>query len=240
MNERRPIAASEDERAARNAADRRAKLLSLVSRSADGVFAVDGEQRIVFWSERAEAALRKPAAGMLGERCYRAILGGDYEDPFCRRNCPTIQALHRGEGIENFSISCPRGDAWVSLNVSVIPVLENGAGGPMAIHMFRDVSRRPQSGGRADVAPEAGGRFAAEGDGVEAWGAPYPPPDPSLAPREIEVLQLLAKGLTTKELADRLGVSRVTVRNHIQRLLMKLGVHSRLEAVLSGAHYRLI
>jgi len=52
-----------------------------------------------------------------------------------------------------------------------------------------------------------------------------------LTARELEVLELLAEGTPNHELATRMGISRNTVRNHVQNLLTKLGVHSRLEAV---------
>ena len=52
-----------------------------------------------------------------------------------------------------------------------------------------------------------------------------------LTAREVEVLELLAEGTPNHELATRMGISRNTVRNHVQNLLTKLGVHSRLEAV---------
>jgi len=52
-----------------------------------------------------------------------------------------------------------------------------------------------------------------------------------LTPRECEVLSLLSEGLTQTEIADRLVISPKTVATHIQRILAKLGVHSRAEAV---------
>jgi PAS domain S-box-containing protein len=55
-----------------------------------------------------------------------------------------------------------------------------------------------------------------------------------LTPRQSEVLQLLAEGLETEEIAQRLGVAEETARNHIRALLRATGAHSRLEAVLMG------
>jgi DNA-binding CsgD family transcriptional regulator len=55
--------------------------------------------------------------------------------------------------------------------------------------------------------------------------------------RQYETLALLADGLGTSAIADRLGVAEETVRNHIRGLLRQLGVHSRLEAVVLA--YRL-
>jgi DNA-binding NarL/FixJ family response regulator len=52
-----------------------------------------------------------------------------------------------------------------------------------------------------------------------------------LTARERETLDLLAEGATTEEIGARLGVSRNTTRNHVQRVLEKLGARSKLEAV---------
>jgi DNA-binding CsgD family transcriptional regulator len=52
-----------------------------------------------------------------------------------------------------------------------------------------------------------------------------------LTPRQHEVLRLLHRGASTREIATTLGIADETARNHIRSLLRKLGVHSRLEAV---------
>src|SRR5439155_22581289 len=51
-----------------------------------------------------------------------------------------------------------------------------------------------------------------------------------LSPREREVLALLARGLKTSALTETLVISPETARTHIQNILSKLGLHSRLEA----------
>jgi DNA-binding NarL/FixJ family response regulator len=54
---------------------------------------------------------------------------------------------------------------------------------------------------------------------------------PDLTPRELEVLRLLAAGVSNQEIADRLFVTLKTARNHVQNTITKLGAHSKLEAV---------
>ena len=56
-----------------------------------------------------------------------------------------------------------------------------------------------------------------------------------LTQREREVLILLVEGATTREISERLFISLNTTRNHVQRLIGKLGAHSRLEAVAARA-----
>ena len=54
-----------------------------------------------------------------------------------------------------------------------------------------------------------------------------------LTERERTVLELLARGFATRQIVRRLGVSESTVRTHVQNILAKLGVHSRLQAVVA-------
>lgn len=57
------------------------------------------------------------------------------------------------------------------------------------------------------------------------------PENPPLTDREREILHWVAAGLQNKEIAHRLDISLATVRNHIHRILEKLDVHSKLEAI---------
>lgn len=61
-----------------------------------------------------------------------------------------------------------------------------------------------------------------------------------LTRRELEILRLVAAGGDSKTVAERLHVSPATVRNHVQNILGKLGVHSRLQAVAYATTHRLL
>ena len=58
--------------------------------------------------------------------------------------------------------------------------------------------------------------------------------------RELEVLRLLTTGVGNSQIARTLGISPITVRNHIEHVLAKHGVHSKLEAVVFAAHHRIV
>jgi DNA-binding NarL/FixJ family response regulator len=91
----------------------------------------------------------------------------------------------------------------------------------MVVHLFRDVTSHRED---LTVAP----------NGTETAGtAP-------LTRRECEVLRLMGDGLNTAAMARRLHLSRATIRNHVQNILLKLDVHSRLEAVALGRRRRLL
>jgi DNA-binding CsgD family transcriptional regulator len=55
-----------------------------------------------------------------------------------------------------------------------------------------------------------------------------------LTARELEVLALVAEGLDNRVIGRRLGVSRSTVKHHLEAIFAKLGVHGRMEAVREG------
>jgi len=61
-----------------------------------------------------------------------------------------------------------------------------------------------------------------------------------LTPRERDLLLLLAEGLNDMEMAERLSIRPKTVRNHMVHVLDKLGVHSRLQALVLAAHLGLV
>ena len=64
-------------------------------------------------------------------------------------------------------------------------------------------------------------------------------PAPKLTDRELEVLKLVAQGLTNREIADQLYISENTVKNHVRNILEKLHLHSRMEAVLYAVREKL-
>jgi NarL family two-component system response regulator LiaR len=87
--------------------------------------------------------------------------------------------------------------------------------------------------GRPTLSPEA----------VQALvdlGAPEQAPGDELTPREHEVLELVTEGLTNAQIAERLVISRSTVKAHVSNILSKLGVANRREAIALAIRRHLV
>jgi two-component system NarL family response regulator len=65
-------------------------------------------------------------------------------------------------------------------------------------------------------------------------------PAPVLTVRELEVLKLVARGMSNREVADQLFISENTVKNHVRNILEKLHLHSRMEAVMYAVRKHLL
>ncbi|HEY6739530.1 MAG TPA: response regulator transcription factor [Actinopolymorphaceae bacterium] len=85
--------------------------------------------------------------------------------------------------------------------------------------------------GDAVFTPGLAGLVLGEFRRLSSAPEPEEPPVPQLTERETEVLRLVAKGLSYKEIASRLVLSHRTVQNHVQNTLRKLQLHNRVELV---------
>ena len=90
--------------------------------------------------------------------------------------------------------------------------------------------------GEPVVSPEMMGKLGAA---FQSQGAPEPAPAPAaeesgtpLSPREEEVLREIARGASNKEIARTLDIAETTVKIHVQHILRKLGLSSRVQAAV--------
>lgn len=114
----------------------------------------------------------------------------------------------------------------------LIEAIKSGANGYLlknvAIEAFLDGLRRV-SQGEAVISPQLMGKLM---NGIQARPAADAAERESLSSREREVLALLASGASNKELARQLDVSESTIKIHIQHILRKLNITSRVQAAV--------
>jgi DNA-binding NarL/FixJ family response regulator len=153
-----------------------------------------------------------------------------------------------GDGADTIDAAAPSGVAAApkvlilttfDLDEYVFDALRAGASGFLlkdttAERLFEAV--RVVAAGDALLAPAVTRRliseFARIRPGVDAGAAGRPAALSALTPRETEVLRLVAEGLSNPEIATRLVVTEETVKTHVSRILSKLGLRDRTQAVV--------
>jgi DNA-binding NarL/FixJ family response regulator len=121
------------------------------------------------------------------------------------------------------------------LNEYVYEALQAGASG----FLLKDVPAeqlaagvRVVAAGEALLAPSITARLIQEFAAAPQRSTEPPPALDELTPRELEVFKLVARGLSNAEIAQELVVGDTTVKTHVARMLMKLGLRDRVQAVV--------
>jgi PAS domain S-box-containing protein len=189
--------------------------------TADGAFAVDANLKIVHWNKAAQDILGFEESETIGLPCCQILQGLDESQRLiCTTFCRVAKSVSRREPVANYNIlTLTKNGERRWLNMSIITYrAENEDGNPFILHLFRNNTNKK--------------------DSSPVWEL-LPPLD-ELTPREQEVLFLLAKGYSTREIAQSLVISPNTVRNHIQHIFQKLHVRRRAEAVAYAIKHGLV
>ena len=209
------------------------KMYEALIGAADGAFVVDEELRIQFWNRAAEETTGFGASDVLGQKCYQILQGYDEERRLiCKACCHVAELALKSEPVSNYDIRTRtnKGDRrWLNMSIITSKIVGNGYK-KMIVHLFRDVSQKKDAelffrqileiAHRHHLIPNEPDNRKESHHHIR-----------KLTGREREVLTLLARGLSTQEIAEVLFISMSTVRNHIQNIFYKLGVHSRPEAI---------
>jgi len=188
------------------------------------VWVSDPSGNIGYLNGRAAELLGVAAGAAVGQPCHEVVAARDAAgNPHCGPNCAVLECARRDRELEPLELCLRRpegGDHWVQ--VLIISIQEASQGRPWLVHCAvpRDRSHRIE---------EYLARVATR------TGTPRPGrcvrPRCELTARENQVLQLLAEDHSLYTISDELCISYVTVRNHVQHILIKLDVHSIMEAV---------
>jgi PAS domain S-box-containing protein len=214
------------------------ELFHALARTHDGAFVIDEHNQIVFWNKAAEALLGYTAEEAAGLFCYQVFGARDEQgQTLCQRFCRFSIRAAQGDALPNLDVFAQTRDRqgrWLNLTTFLVPTVVPDMG-DVIVHLFRDATDKKSNERFVRQIMEASQALHDESEQPGfATAATETAPDPrleELTPREREVLRLLAQGLGTEEMAKMLNISPATTRNHVQSVLSKLGVHSRLEAV---------
>lgn len=198
-------------------------LLEAFTNSPDAVFVTDRRNRIVLWNKAVERLLGYSASEVVGYSCGGVILGLDhFGNRYCSDPCPVVQIANRGESVRRFELQMRTKDKrQVHVEVTILNVTGPHLHKLLLPHILRPIESVPAEAlpPAAPIAPK------------NAVGANADARVRKLTPREVEVLTMLATGVTANDIAERLVIAPLTARNHIQNILEKLEVHSKAEAV---------
>lgn len=215
-------------------------LADLLFRTVDGVFAVDAKQRVIFWNPGCAQLFGTPSKQALGRPCSEVVRGKDPEgQPFCGGGCCVARlTTHGGNAPRAFPLQvCNNKGEDISLKVSIILVPSRQKNLWTCLHLLH----RGDAADALDLleynGPQKSSLKQRNGDGV---GRPDLADVHSLSAREQELLQLLSEGLSVPVISQLLNISPVTVRNHLQHIQKKLGVHSQVETVAYAYRHNLV
>jgi PAS domain S-box-containing protein len=215
--------------------------LDTLCNTGDGVFIVDAQKHIIGWNRGAEKILGYSEVEVLNRDCFQMISGKIAPDKaHCSPNCRIHTSVLNGSLQKNFDLLTQASNGtslWLNMTV-ISPV---GLDEPFVAHIVRDVTREKRTAlaleqfltdlGPSSLTPHD---ISTEKPISSYSIVRHSTPDKTaiaLSGREIEVLTLLAEGLSTKSLAQKLNISHFTARNHIQNILVKLDLHSKAQAV---------
>lgn len=226
-------------------------------------FAVNSAQQIVAWNDGAERLLGLRADEVIGKHCYEALsMTHGSLCVECSNRCGPAPTATRATMVSAATarqifaaaktlVAAPHSD---HKRVNVTTLSAHTRNGQLRlVHLLHDTH----------VAPDAQAAAPVEGAQMPERQAPMPTSLASLArpaskmaepaesggkqrrpalltQRELEVLRLLGAGHSTDDIARELSITRVTARNHVNKVLDKLGVNSRLQAVVIASQLQLI
>ncbi len=181
------------------------------------------DKTILYINERACKLLGHTSSKCLGRLCHKVVAGkAETGEPFCRAHCGIVKRVGSGQEIEPRRVHVGRGRRarWIKLVVIVAHAPDFT--GPRLVHCVVDDEREQRFYrylSRVMARTKGPDRSS---EAMESF---------RLSAREQEVLTMLAEDESLHAIAGKLHLSYTTVRNHVQHILSKLGVHSIMEAV---------
>lgn len=201
-------------------------LLEAFEQSPDPLFVTDRNNRIVLWNKPLERLVGHQEEEVRGATCGAVLCGSDrFGNRYCVDSCPVVQIANRGEIVRRFELRIQtKAKTHIDVEVTILNLPAPPPYRFLLSHIIRPIEQPEEA--RPSTAPPNN-----EATDMRAK---------RLTRREIEVLGMLANGLHIAEIGERLSISALTARNHVQNILDKLEVHSKSEAVAFAFRQKVI
>jgi len=192
----------------------------LLDETADAAFAVDPAGRISAWNKAAVELFGLSAAEAIGVRCHKILQCGDENGVFCLEDCVIERMTQDNCPRSNFDLRLQTKSGKLWCNLSSLIASDSVSGVRHAIYIVRpaEIQKRLE---------QALSEFVR----TQSKNGQNGVPATRLTHREVEVLKRLAKGHSTRTIANQLNISSATVNNHVKHILTKFDAHTRLEAI---------
>ena len=215
---------------------------NILHSAVDGAFAIDSHQRIIYWDPGCEQLFGHPSNWVLGRPCCDVMCGENpiTGTPFCKRDC-SVAKMASGDASKapnSFSIkSTDKNGKELLLSVNVVLVPSPCKKGWVIMHLL---NRSMATDVLTSFDYALGSEHSETHADSYAASIGYEKEVSVLTRREKEVLQLLSEGISLSSIGERLSISLTTVRNHMQRIQKRLGVHSQSEAVAYAYRHNMV
>ena len=216
------------------------RLFEALRDAGNGAFVIDEDLRVIFWNKAAETILGFGSDDVSGQFCYQLLHGYDEgRHLICKARCQVAKLALQSKPVPNYDLYVKtKGGEERWLDMSVFTYRMDATNGKKVIvHLFHDLNHKEVDERVLSHLADVVNRYqnVPHKNRIDREFLPE-----TLTPREGEVLSLLANGHGTRDIATLLSISPSTVRNHIQHILEKLQVHTRLEAVAIAIKHNLI
>lgn len=207
------------------------ELAKLLEGTSDAAFTVDIQGEIRTWNKSAEKLFGHPSSFALGKSCATLVAGRNENNrQVCCEHCDVLECVRKDKDVSNFDMQICNSlgeRRWV--NVSILVASNERTERRLAIHFMRDIGNRKNTEDLTKKVLQVARSLVSSADEEGEM-----PPVSSPTEQETKILNLLADGKTSKEVADELNISARTLRNHISHINQKLHTNNRLEAVLEA------
>ncbi len=196
----------------------------------DAVFGTDKHMRVRFWNKFCEELFDINKDSAIGKKCSELICGKDLlGNDFCGTECKIIKHHDRCSPNYNWDLVVKRnGGENVVVNVGSYytgSLKDNNDTDIRVFHSMRTINCH-QLIRRLALNTNT---TADDNSNINR-----------LSKREYEILRLVSSGIKIKNIAEQLGISHTTVRNHIKNIYAKLEVHSQAEAINCAMRHGLV